>query len=110
MPAGRVIAPGPDTVTDKVTSGTFGVKAWIIVVPGPTPTIGTLTVAWELPSGNKPTLGCTCATPGLSEVRLTVRPPGGAVEESDKLTVWLPFSGIVTLGREKLSVTAPPPT
>lgn len=104
MPDGRVIDPGPDMVTERVTSAMPGVTAWMIVVPGATPTIGTFTVACELPSGNKPTLGCTCATPGLSEVRLTVSPPAGAAEESDKLTLWLTPCGIVMLEGEKLSV------
>ena len=104
MPAGRVIAPGPDTVTDRVTAGMPGVEAWMIVVPGPTPPMGILTVACELPSGNKPTLGCTCATPGLSAVRLTVSPPAGAAEESVKFTFWLAPCRIVMLWGEKLSV------
>src|ERR1700693_4170729 len=72
---GRLIAPGAVTVTLAVVSGTLGsALAWMVVEPPLTPVTGTVTL---LAPAAKFTVGGTVATLGLSELRLTVRPPAG---------------------------------
>ena len=74
--AGKLIVPGGATVTVAVVSGTLGsALAWIVVEPPPTPV--TVTFRLVTPAA-KFTVEGTEATLGLSELRLTVRPPAGA--------------------------------
>jgi hypothetical protein len=73
---GRMMAPGAVTVTVAVVSGMLGsALAWMVVEPPPTPVTGTFTL---VAPAAKFTVGGTVATLGLSELRLTFRPPAGA--------------------------------
>ena len=62
--------------------------------PAATPVTGT--VALVAPAANVAVAG-TLAKPELSEVRLTVRPPSGAGDESSSVTNCRPPAGMVIL-------------
>jgi len=90
------------TVTVAVVAPTLGrALAVIFAEPAATPVTGTPTVV--APAAIVMVVG-TLATPGLSELRLMVRPPSGAGAERSSATNCLPFPEMVKLGGEKLSV------
>jgi len=74
-PVGIVIVPGVPIVTIAVAATMFGPLARMTVEPAATPVTGTFSVV--APAANDTVAG-TVATPVLSELRLTVRPPAGA--------------------------------
>ena len=69
--------------------------------PAATPVTGIVTVV--APAANVSVVG-TLATPGLSELRLMVRPLSGAGAERSSATNCLLLPVMVKLGGEKLSV------
>jgi hypothetical protein len=90
------------TVTVAVVSGTFGrALAWINVDPVATPVTGTITL---VPFAGMVAPGGTVATPGLSELRFTVKPPAGAGADRFRVSLACLIAVTVTLAGAKLSV------
>jgi hypothetical protein len=100
--AGRLIAPGGITVTLAVTSPTFGRElAWITVVPTATAvTWTTVLVAFAA----KFAVAGTVATFVLLELRLMVKPPAGAGDESSNVSDCATPAVMVAVLEKKLSV------
>jgi hypothetical protein len=73
----------------------------MVVVPGVTLVTGTVTL---FAFGANVTLAGTVATPGVVELRLTVRPAAGAGADKFSVRVCVAMPVIVKLGGKKLSV------
>jgi hypothetical protein len=92
-------------VTLAAASVAFGAPlTWIIVVPKETPVTGTDTL---VALAGMVTVGGTVATAGLSELKLTVKPPGSAGYVSLSVSrICLESPASVELDGNKLSVPA----
>jgi len=106
--AGRLIVPVPEpveTVTLVTALAMPGVRdtAVMVDVPCPTAVNNTLTV---VEFAAKLTLAGTVTTLVLLEVRLTVRPPGGAAAERFRATFCVVIPVIETVGEAKLMIVA----
>jgi hypothetical protein len=90
------------TVTKAVVSAMFGgALAWIVAVPTATPVTGTETL---LAFAGMVTVAGTVAAPALLELRVTVRPPAGAVPDKFSVRFCVVAPLMVRLVGEKLSV------
>jgi hypothetical protein len=97
---GRFIDPTTATVMVAVVSAKFGRElAWMTVEPVATPVTGTLTL---VAFAANVTVAGTVATPGLSELTLTITPPGGAGDDRFNVRFCVTPWPIVMLTGEKL--------
>jgi hypothetical protein len=97
---GKPIAPAVWTVTVAVACTTPADVARITVDPLPTPDTGTVAVVVFC---GIVTVAGTVATAGLSELKLTVRPPAGAGPESVRVRFCVAVPAIVKVAGERLS-------
>lgn len=99
------------TVTLAVVLAIPGALAVMVAEPGPTPVTGTGTLV--APAANVTVAG-TVATAVLLELRLMVKPLGGAGDDRFRVMFWVPVPLIVRVAGEKLmagalTITAPVP-
>ncbi len=91
------------TVTLAVVLAIPGALAVIVAEPGPTPVTGTGTLVAPAPNV---TVAGTVATAVLLELRLMVKPLGGAGDDRFSVMFCVPLPLIVRLAGEKLMVGA----
>jgi hypothetical protein len=98
--AGTLIFTGLATVTPAVAVVTFGLLAWITVVPGATPVTGTVTEVW--PAAIVAVPEPTVAALGLVETTVKVMPPKGAGPDRFRVRFWVAVPAIERVGGAKL--------
>jgi hypothetical protein len=100
--AGTLICTALTTVTPAVAVVTFGLLAWITVLPGATPMTETVVVV--APAAIVAVLEPTVATVGTVETMVKFRPPRGAGPDRVNVRVWVAVPEIVSVDGVRLMV------